>query len=138
MYIFRDGANNRWTMDQGGGLFTQTTQSISNSTWYHVIVQRSGSTVYVRINDSASSSVAAFTGTSGSLTNSVKLGTSEFTGSWQVGMTDEVAIWSRALSGAEITSLYNGGSGLQYTFGSYYTGEGFMARKRRRLCTLIR
>jgi hypothetical protein len=117
MYIFRDGANNRWTMDNGGGFFTQTVQSISNSTWYHVVVQRSGSTVYVRINDSALASTTAYTGTSGAITNAVKIGYSEFTGSYNKGMTDEVGIWSRALSAAEITSLYNAGAASSYPFG---------------------
>jgi hypothetical protein len=32
------------------------------------------------------------------------------------GLIDEVGIWSRALTGAEVTSLYNGGAGLQYPF----------------------
>lgn len=29
---------------------------------------------------------------------------------------DEIGLWSRALSGSEITQLYNGGAGLQYPF----------------------
>lgn len=32
------------------------------------------------------------------------------------GMIDEVGIWSRELTGAEVTSLYNGGAGFQYPF----------------------
>lgn len=32
------------------------------------------------------------------------------------GACDEIGIWSRVLSGAEITSLYNGGAGFQYPF----------------------
>lgn len=32
------------------------------------------------------------------------------------GIIDEVGIWSRVLSGTEITTLYNSGSGLQYPF----------------------
>ena len=32
------------------------------------------------------------------------------------GRIDEVGIWSKALSGAEITSLYNAGAGLAYPF----------------------
>lgn len=35
-----------------------------------------------------------------------------------VGAQDEVGYWSRALSGAEITQLYNAGAGLQYPFAS--------------------
>jgi hypothetical protein len=33
-----------------------------------------------------------------------------------VGKIDEVVIWNRALSSSEVTSLYNGGSGLAYPF----------------------
>ena len=33
------------------------------------------------------------------------------------GMIDEVGVWARALSGAEITALYNSGAGLAYPFG---------------------
>jgi len=39
-------------------------------------------------------------------------GTSTF---WN-GAIDEVGIWSRALSGSEMSQLYNSGSGLQYPF----------------------
>jgi hypothetical protein len=31
-------------------------------------------------------------------------------------MLDEVGFWTRALSAAEVTSLYNSGNGLQYPF----------------------
>lgn len=34
------------------------------------------------------------------------------------GAIDEVGIWSRVLTGAEITQLYNHGAGLQYPFAS--------------------
>lgn len=43
------------------------------------------------------------------------------------GWEDEVGIWSRALSPSEITTLYNGGSGLQYPFpisSCRYSGSG--------------
>lgn len=36
------------------------------------------------------------------------------------GTIDEVGYWSRVLSGAEITSLYNSGSGLAYPFGASF------------------
>lgn len=42
------------------------------------------------------------------------------------GKIDEVGIWSRALSTAEITELYNSGSGLQYPFSvSGWSGKIF-------------
>lgn len=34
-----------------------------------------------------------------------------------LGVIDEPAIWSRALSPTEVSQLYNGGAGLQYPFG---------------------
>lgn len=37
------------------------------------------------------------------------------------GDIDEMGFWSRALTGAEITSLYNAGVGKQYPFGTNYT-----------------
>jgi len=36
---------------------------------------------------------------------------------YMTGSIDEVGIWERALSSTEVTTLYNGGSGLQYPFG---------------------
>ena len=42
------------------------------------------------------------------------------------GLMDEVGIWTRALSGAEISELYNSGSGLQYPFSvSGWSGKIF-------------
>jgi len=38
--------------------------------------------------------------------------------SWFNGIMDEFAVWSRALSEAELLELYNGGSGLAYPFTS--------------------
>lgn len=39
-------------------------------------------------------------------------------GSFATGDIDEPAVWSRALTAAEVTSLYNAGTGLQYPFGT--------------------
>lgn len=42
------------------------------------------------------------------------------------GLIDEVGIWSRAIDSTEVTSLYNGGAGLQYPFttDNAITGSG--------------
>jgi len=40
-----------------------------------------------------------------------------------VGQLDEVGIWSRALSGYEVTALYNSGSGVTYPFQSVTTPQ---------------
>lgn len=40
------------------------------------------------------------------------------------GQIDEFGVWNRALSGAEITELYNGGAGLAYPFS--FDGSGLL------------
>ena len=57
--------------------------------------------------------------------------TIDTTDNWYIGNTnstrsvnkklDEAGMWSRALSGSEITQLYNSGNGNQYPFGNAYT-----------------
>lgn len=46
---------------------------------------------------------------------------------WFDGKLDELSVWSRNLSTAEIVELYNGGDGLQYPFGenSIFFGHNF-------------
>lgn len=46
-------------------------------------------------------------------------------GSYWNGLIDEVGVWSRALTGSEVTSLYNGGAGLTYPFSA--TKPNFLA-----------
>lgn len=64
-----------------------------------------------------------FTGTSvlTAWSTGLRLGNSTNNGSFPRyfdGAIDEVGIWSKALTGAEITSLYNAGAGLAYPFSS--------------------
>jgi hypothetical protein len=40
------------------------------------------------------------------------------------GQIDEVGVWNRALTGSEVTDLYNAGSGLTYPFGGGGGGGG--------------
>ncbi|RJQ22035.1 MAG: LamG domain-containing protein [Nitrospiraceae bacterium] len=63
------------------------------------------------------SSVATFTETGGLLVNStsLKIGRSLEGTQFFTGLLDEVTIWGRALSGAEITDLYNSGNGENLT-----------------------
>lgn len=47
---------------------------------------------------------------------SLRMGCRPNDSSFLLGSLDEVGVWSRALTGAEVTELYNGGSGNQYPF----------------------
>lgn len=46
------------------------------------------------------------------------LGNATTSSRWYSGAMDIVGIWTRALSASEVTTLYNGGTGMQYPFSS--------------------
>jgi hypothetical protein len=94
-------------------------------TWIYVAATftLSTNTTVIYINAAVASSTESYgTGITGGIFNS----TSPFRVSgdgvdpgWKYnGHIDEVAVWSRALTSSEITSLYNGGAGCQYSFAS--------------------
>lgn len=64
---------------------------------------------------------ASSLGTDNTLTTSIFNGSSDFKisaidGDYTDGLLDEIAIWSRLLSSAEITELYNSGAGVNYNY----------------------
>ena len=78
--------------------------------WHHFVATYNG-TDYSTYFDGALS----LTTTQSSTFSSINLGS--FGGSQIAdGLTDEVGVWNRALSLAEVTELYNGGEGLTYPF----------------------
>ena len=92
---------------------------VQDNNWHHIIftVSADGNT-----NKCYLDGVLRFTG------GNASLGTpsgSSFIGSVSTGIyffkgvLDEMVYWTRELSSAEDTSLYNGGSGLQYPFPSF-------------------
>ena len=84
-------------------------------TWYHVVITYDGTNVKLYLNNNLLGSVAD-SGNGNDLTMVSHLNvTGGYPGypssyPWD-GMTDEVGIWSRALSTTEIADLYNGGNG---------------------------
>lgn len=93
---------------------------ITASTWQHItFVIKNGNTINVYKNGASVWNVT--TGVATQLNTAIGLGV----GSGQVGagdtyfgFMDEVAIWNRSLSQAEIITLYNSGVGVQYPFGA--------------------
>lgn len=91
---------------------------LSTGTWYHVAIVVNGGSMMPYVNgvaDRASAYTLA--------ANVMPSGTARFgqygSNSYVFdGITDEFGLWDRALSGAEITSLYNGGTGISYPFAS--------------------
>jgi len=94
--------------DVTSGTFYSASYAFSPGTWYHVAVTHTGTTTTVYINGvnlGSQTTVAINTGNISSEIGSYG-GTRFFTGD-----LDEVGIWSRALTQAEITELYNAGNG---------------------------
>lgn len=102
----------------GGGSGIAQLGTVSAATDYMVVGQHdaTGDTVGISVNASAFTT----TGTGGISPNvsaaEFRVGAREYAGfeNYWDGLIWRVGLWKRKLSGAEVTSLYNGGSGLSY------------------------
>lgn len=119
-FCFLD-ATNRVSLDQfppSGGSFVSATPLL-NDVWYHIVVVQANLTtrkLYINAGEEGTHSE----GYTGSAPNIFRLGArggaSGALSSFQNGDIDEAGVWSRALTPAEITQLYNGGAGITYPF----------------------
>lgn len=113
-------ASGRWTFvfAPGGGAETDRDGgAITNGAWAHVVITwnlvSTTWTTNLYVNGTAKGS-NTYTGTAASLGTLciASLGPANPF----VGTIDEVGYWDRAISQAEVTSLYNGGAGFAYPF----------------------
>ncbi len=131
------GATEDWWMDyQAGGRFrflsqdntnTQTTLNgelnagLVATNWYHIVVTWDGTTARLYTHG------AGFTGTPTSVVlvgvrrgdNNIFIGSDSTFANSPSGNFDEWGYWNRALSAADITTLFNAGAG--FPFGSFTT-----------------
>lgn len=112
----------------GGGSgtfdFYQSSSSLSTGTWYHVVLtcntsNASATTFEFFVNGSSIGNGSAII--SNNITSIQNNATVFNIGSKNSGaglsfdgLIDEVGVWSKVLSGTEITDLYNSGNGLTY------------------------
>jgi len=101
-----DGANAISDLDWG-------TSSLAMNTWYHIAITLDGSTgnveLYLDGSDDGGSAGTAVTKMNMSGTDGFVLGYDKFTTSYHDGLLDEVAIFDRVLSPAEVSSIYTDG-----------------------------
>lgn len=91
-----------------GGTYRVSATVASTNTWYHVVYTFDGLYMTLYVNAAlAYANLHVDSGTGGSIFIGNTF--SPFT-----GRVDEVGIWNRALSGAEVLQLYNGGNGVTY------------------------
>lgn len=92
---------------------------VSDGVWAHVAVRKSGGAFAVFVNGTEVGWTGFSTG-SGWADVGFSVGR-QYTGTsydWD-GLIDEVGVWSRALSDAEVAQLYNSGAGLGYPFAAF-------------------
>lgn len=93
-----------------------TGAAVSTGSWQHIIIRRSGTTVEILVNNVAQTSTLGGSPGTANMTGS---GTPQFQMGQRVsssnnhydGKMSDVALWSRALSAAEVTEIYNAGAG---------------------------
>lgn len=96
----------------------------SINTWYHVVVVlNSATSVTLYVNGTQTNLNATCDDPPTSTLDALFFGALGRTTPLQYysGILDEVGVWSRVLTSAEVTQLYNGGAGNQYPFSNAYT-----------------
>ena len=109
----------------GGATATTSNTGITTpaSVFTHIVIIHDGATnktwIYQNASDASggggADSANAVTPTMGRF---FLFDQSGYTGYGMNGVHDEIGIWSRAITSTEVTTLYNGGAGLQYPFSS--------------------
>jgi len=98
----------------GGSLYATSTTAVSNNAWHHLVGVRNGTSVKIYVDGVERGSN---TGTARNVNaTGVYLG-SRLDANDNLGSAtlDEVGVWNRALTAAEITDLYNGGAGMPFS-----------------------
>src|SRR6267142_896903 len=101
---------------------------LGTGSWHQLVLTYNGSTVTGYLDGSSVGTVASSgNGSGGTNFNAFELARNNPDGGEYASVKeDEVGVWSRELTSAEVTSLYNGGAGLQYPFSTTNTGAGFL------------
>jgi len=96
--------------------FTHST-GLTNSTMYFLAFRYDGTNMSISIN-AASKESSGLTGNINSVTQGCYIGSYGSYAQYTPSGTyiDEIGFWSRSLSDAEVTSLYNSGAGFAYPF----------------------
>jgi len=97
------------TSNAGGTTGIINNWSPSLSTWYHVVVTYNSSTIYFYVNGVSIGNATAGVATVGASTTANTIGFDQYASSYLNGKMDEIRIYSRVLSTAEITQLYSEG-----------------------------
>ena len=126
-----DGSNN--FIEFGATTTTDSWQEVnapvvpvSTGVWNQIVAERDGDIVNIYLNDTLIASDTSFTGSIIPSTNPLLIGQRDGHYFPLNGSLDEIAIWNRALSTSEITSLWNNGAGQMIDVSSVPEPSTFM------------
>lgn len=106
-----------------------STQTLGTTNWHHIVYTYDATTMkgYYDGTEVVSQALSG-SGVSGA-TNSFTIGQDigQWLGTYASAFIDEVGVWSRAVTGAEVTSLYNSGAGFAYPFTATSNKTNFFA-----------
>ncbi|MCX6619389.1 MAG: LamG domain-containing protein, partial [Acidobacteria bacterium] len=113
--LFKQDNNHFWFCLGGGGAngcgggpstLVQSATVATTGVWYHVTAVKTSSTISIYVNGvkETTTSLGPFTDTHAA---SLKIGASAAEGSYLNGLVDEAEVFNRALSDAEIATIYN-------------------------------
>lgn len=116
--LLASGAGGLIGQRANGSSFTQIFggSTLTAGTYYMATLVYDGTNISIYLNAVSDATPVASAFSVNTITGAVfglEINTST---NYVTGHLDEVGFWSRALSGAEITQLYNGGIGLTYPF----------------------
>lgn len=109
----------------GSPFYSQSNLALTTGIWYHLVgTKDSTSGLKIYVNGGQKGTSLGATGNITHANTSVTIGqrSNVAPGDFFDGDIDEIAIWSRALTAAEVVTLYNGGDGLTYPFTTPTTG----------------
>ncbi|HEC39514.1 hypothetical protein LCGC14_0538350 [marine sediment metagenome] len=95
---------------------TSDAGALTNGEWTMITAVLDGTDMRLYINGSLSGTPAAITDLLDTAEQPFYMGSNAGTGQFYDGIIDEVSIWNRSLSPAEVTQLYNNGLAIQVTF----------------------
>ena len=103
--------SNAFSINTDGGLIYITGWEVPADGWFFVAARRNGSELSISINN-GTKLTATITGSTGTLSGEFRLLSNA--GAHSDALADECAVWSSALTDAQITWLYNSGNGREF------------------------
>lgn len=118
-YAYNGGARELLFQRSRNGLGTVSalaSATLGTSAWRHIVLTYDLSTITGYLDGSSVATLSASGVGNSGMAVKFALGNNGASGNYAGAKVDEVGVWSRVLTSAEVTQLYNGGAGLQYPF----------------------